>query len=210
MGNLIIFYLYTSFPPIAIINKFDKGISLYYIDWIFLSPSPCSQSKEKFLESRATSLFPSATKLNRTKFKNPWIGQLSNSRRDFLSRKSSPRRRPRVSSSSSSSSTFPSRYHFSTLVSPSSPFRFEPAFKNFPNVSFLPFSSSSFSRHQKYRMTNKRSSLVQRSSTVGQHFFFRRLINRLLSPLPPSEMPLIPVTRVLHRVCAQFWWDKRA
>lgn len=111
--------------------------------------------------------------------------------RDSLSRKSSPRR-PRAPTSST---TFPSRRHFSTLVSALlSPVPFKPFQKFLQRVflsSFFPF----------FPAPPKISNIVNRSSTDNTLFFWELIC------LP--KCPLIPVTRVLHRVCAQFWWDKR-
>lgn len=110
--------------------------------------------------------------------------------RDFLERKSSPRR-PRAPTSSST--TFPSsRCHFSTLlplqtISKISPTRFLFAF-----LFFLFFRAT---KNFQIFVT-----FVNRSSADNAFFSAAH---------SPPEMPLIPVTRVLHRVCAQFWWDKR-
>lgn len=164
-GNLIISSLYILF--LVTIIKFDERISLcYYIDWIFLSPpSPPAFKVEKTF-SNLEQHPSSQVQQNWTKqsFKNPWIGQSSNSSEIFSREnrhhvdREHPPPLPQL---------FPPPDATSRLFFPFKPFQ-----KFLQRDFSLLFFFSFFPRHQKFpNIRNVRKSIIR-----GQRFFFRRLI----------------------------------
>lgn len=149
-------------------------ILLYRIEFSFLS-LPVFKVEKSFSNLEQPFLFPSATKLDKTKFREPVDRTIVQFEREIFSRE-------RIVTSST---TFPS------LPIPLLDSRFFFRLNHFKNFSlFFPF----FSAPPKiFRIL---VTFVNRSSADTTLFFSS-------AHLPP-EMPLIPVTRVLHRVCAQF------
>lgn len=146
-------------------------ILLYRIEFSFLS-LPVFKVEKSFSNLEQPSLFPSATKLDKTKFREPVDRTIVQFEREIFSRE-------RIVTSST---TFPSL--------PLLDSRFFFRLNHFKNFSlFFPFFSAS---PKIFRIL---VTFVNRSSADNAFFSSAHL---------PPEMPLIPVTRVLHRVCAQF------